>query len=155
MSNDSSSPKLMVPAVAGLYEWGSGISYPLIRLFTGLMLVPHGAQKLFDMFGGTTEGTAAFFTKVGVEPALTLTYLVGFVEFFGGIMIAIGLLTRPAALGAMILLLVAVFQVHLGNGFFWTKVGYEYPLYWAVMCFAVFLKGGGNMSVDSKLGKEF
>lgn len=155
MANTATQPKLIVPAVGGIYEVGRTWGYPLMRFAVGLWLVPHGMQKLFGAFGGNIEGTAGFFTKVGLEPALPLAYLVGVTEFFGGILVAIGLLTRPAAAAACIMLLVAAFHVHLGNGFFWTKGGYEYPLLWAVMMFAIFLQGGGARSLDARIGKEF
>ena len=44
---------------------------------------------------------------------------------------------------------------HLPNGFFWTKGGYEYPLLWAILCAAIAVRGGGALSVDRALGKEF
>jgi putative oxidoreductase len=146
---------LIVSGVGGLYEAGKPWTYSLFRFCAGLFLIPHGAQKLFGMFGSSAEGMAGFFTKIGLEPALALVYLVGAVEFFGGILIAIGLLTRPAAVAAAVLLLVAVFHVHLGNGYFWNKGGYEYPLLWAVLMLGIFFKGGGPLSVDNAIGKEF
>jgi len=149
-----SSPQLIVPAMAGLYDLVRPWSYPLVRFFTGLFLVPHGAQKLFGAFGGNIEATAGFFAKVGLEPALLLAYWVGFVEFFGGLLVAIGLLTRPAAAACTILLLVAAFQVHLAYGYFWTGSGYEYPLLWALIFFAIMLRGGGEKSADRLIGKE-
>ncbi|MHA1536974.1 MAG: DoxX family protein [Alphaproteobacteria bacterium] len=155
MTSNTEDTKLIVPAVGGFYEAGKPWAYPLIRVAAGLWMVPHGAQKLFGSFGGNIEGTAGFFAKIGIEPALTMAYLTGGIEFFGGILIAIGLLTRPAALGGLILMLVAVFAVHIGNGFFWNKGGYEYPLMWAVLMLAIFLKGGGELSIDKQLGKEF
>lgn len=144
-----------VPGLAPLYSRTETLAYPLIRIAAGLFLVPHGMQKLFGMWGGSATGTAAFFTKIGLEPALPLAYLVGAVEFFGGILIAIGLFTRPAALAAAILLTVAAFKVHLNNGFFWTAGGYEYPLMWALVCYALVLGGSGRMSVDGTRGREF
>jgi putative oxidoreductase len=155
MANDSSSPKLIVPAVAGLYEWGADMSYPLVRFFAGIILVPHGAQKLFEWFGGSQAGAAGFLNKVGVVPGEFWVIVLGGVEFFGGLLIAIGLLTRPAALGALIVMIVAIVAVNAGPGFFWNKGGYEYPLLWGIIFFAIFLKGGGKLSIDSKLGKEF
>jgi putative oxidoreductase len=150
--------RLFVPAMAGIYDIGSTISYPLIRFVAGFWLMPHGSQKLFGLFGGDIHGTAAFFSKVGIEPALTLSYVVGCTEFFGGLLVAIGFLTRPAAAAAAFMLAVAAFQVHFPNGFFWTtpgKPGFEYPLMWMFLMIAIFLRGGGNLSVDSKLGKQF
>ncbi len=155
MANDTSSPKLIVPAVGGLYAWGSDLAYPLVRFFAGLILAPHGAQKLFEWFGGNQAGTIQFFNNVGVVPGEFWVIVVGSVEFFGGILIAIGLLTRPAALGAIILMVVAILTVNSGNGYFWTKGGYEFAMLWAIVFLAIFFKGGGRLSIDSKLGKEF
>jgi len=147
--------QLYVPALAPLYQKVEGYAYPLIRIITGLCLIPHGAQKLFEMFGGNRAATAGFFSKLGIEPALQLVYLVGAVEFFGGILILIGFLTRPAAVAVFVIMMVAVFKVHLGNGFFWTKAGYEYPLLWGVVALGLAFGGSGRLSVDEKLGKEF
>ena len=85
MTTQVQSQKLFVPAMAGIYEFGQTISYPLMRFVVGLWLVPHGCQKLFGLFGGNIQGTAAFFSKVGIEPALPLSYVVGCIEFFGGL----------------------------------------------------------------------
>ena len=145
---------LYFPFMAGFYEKFSDLGYPIIRFFTGLILMPHGAQKLFGMFGGSTEGTAGFLTKLGLEPALPLTYLLGCVEFFGGLLLAIGFLTRFAAAAITIELLVAAFYVHLSSGYFWFKGGYEFALLWALVAFGIFLHGGGKFSVDAKIGKE-
>ncbi len=153
MNADQAPPmRLYLPFMEGLYSNLSWLAYPLIRVVTGLWLVPHGAQKLF---GGNIEGVAGFFAKIGLEPALPLAYLAGGVEFFGGILLTIGLFTRPAAAGAFILLLVAAVQVHLANGFFMTNGGYEYTAMWALFALAVFLRGGGELSVDRKIGREF
>lgn len=146
---------LYLPALAQLYDRLQGYAYPLIRIITGLILIPHGAQKLFEWFGGNRAATAGFFSKLGIEPALPLVYLVGAVEFFGGILITIGLWTRPAAALVFIVMMVAVFKVHLGNGFFWTKGGYEYPLLWGVVALGLVLGGSGRCSVDERVGKEF
>ncbi len=147
--------QLYIPALAPLYEKVQGYAYPLIRIITGLCLIPHGAQKLFEWFGGNRAATAGAFSKFGLEPAMLLVNLVGAVEFFGGILITIGLLTRPFAAAAFVILMVAVFKVHLGNGFFWTKGGYEYPLLWGFVLLGLALGGSGKLSADEKLGKEF
>lgn len=154
MANQTRSA-LYVPAMAGFYDQVRDLAYPLVRFCTGLFLIPHGAQKLFGLFGGDITATAQFFTNVGLEPALPLAYLVGVVEFFGGILLAIGLWTRPVAAAVTIQMAVAAFHVHLPNGFFWGAGGYEYPLLWGLIAFALFLGGGGKLSVDSTIGKEF
>ena len=147
---------LYLPFMAGYYERVSGLAYPLIRVFTGLMLMPHGAQKLFGWFGGGgISGTAGFFAKIGLEPALPLVYWVGFFEFFGGLALVIGLFTRPVALVIAVQMFVAAYVVHLSNGFFWFKGGYEFPLLWGVIAVAIFFRGAGSFSVDAKIGREF
>ena len=153
MSNGS--PALIVPAMKDFYDKVKDLPYPLIRFAAGAFYVPHGLQKLFGAWGGNITGTAGFFSKVGLEPALPLAYLVGCVELIGGAFIAIGFLTRPAAAAAAIALYVGAFHVHLGSGFFWGGRGLEYPLLWAIIMTAIFLGGVGKLSVDSKIGKEF
>ena len=156
MNEQGSSTRLFIPALGGFHDAVSGLGYPLIRFITGLILMPHGAGKLFGWFGGRgIEGTAAGFAKMGLEPALPLATLVGMTEFFGGLFLAIGLLTRPAALGMIAIMAVAVFQVHLKNGFFWFNGGYEYPLLWGIIGIAILFRGGGALSVDRKIGREF
>ena len=156
MNEQGSSTRLFIPALGGFYDAVSGLGYPLIRFITGLILMPHGAGKLFGWFGGRgIEGTAAGFAKMGLEPALLFAYVVGATEFFGGLFLAIGLLTRPAAVGMIAIMAVAVFHVHLKNGFFWFNGGYEYPLLWGMIGIAILFRGGGALSVDRKIGREF
>ena len=157
MTTGTASTRLIVPALQPLYGSLSRISYPMIRFFTGLILMPHGAQKLFGWFGGGgLEGTGGFFAQnLGLEPGIFWAGLVGATEFFGGLFLAIGFLTRPAAVGIAILMAYAAFLVHLPNGFFWNKGGYEYPLLWGLIALAIAFRGGGEMSVDRKIGREF
>src|SRR5262249_26542003 len=130
-------PALYVPAMSGFYDAVERLAYPMMRFFAGAFLVPHGMQKLFGAFGGDIAATAGFFSKVGIEPALPLAYWVGFVELVGGTLVAIGLFTRPAAAAVFVMMLVAVLKVHLGNGFFWTTGGFEYPALWGLMALAI------------------
>jgi putative oxidoreductase len=147
--------RLYFPALAGLYDKLACLAYPIVRIASGLFLMPHGAQKLFGYAGGDIKATAGFFAKQGLEPALPLAYLVGTAEFFGGLCIAIGFLTRPAAAAAAILLGVAALKVHWSAGFFAAKGGYEFALLWCLMAVAIFCRGGGPFSVDRRIGKEF
>ncbi len=153
MDDHSTTP--IIPALGGFHRQGVALSYPIIRFFTGLFLMPHGAQKLFGWFGGNIDGLAGFFASQGLEPALALAYLVGATEFFGGLFLAIGFLVRPTALAVTVLMAVAAFHVHLANGFFWTKGGYEYPLLWGLIAFGLALGGAGRWSVDRCIGREF
>lgn len=132
----------------------SVFSYPLVRVTAGLLLMPHGAQKLFGLFGGYgLTATGEFFSsQLGLQPGILFALLAGLVEVFGGLALVLGLLTRPAALAVTALMGVAVFQVHLSNGFFWTSGGYEYPLMWGLVALAIALKGGGRFSLDRRFG---
>ncbi len=156
MSTDATHSQPIIPALAPLYAKLSRLSYPLIRAAAGLALMPHGAQKLFGWFGGYgLEGTAGFFSQnLGLEPGLFWAALAGGVEFFGGLLLALGLLTRPAALAIAIVMAVAI-TVHLPNGFFWNAGGYEYPLLWGLIALAIAFKGGAELSLDRVLGREF
>ncbi len=155
MNHAEARPQLYVPALGELYEKLRPYGYPLMRFWVGATLAPHGCQKLFEWFGGSRAGVAAIFSKVGIEPALPLTYFVGTCELTAGLLVAFGLFTRPAAVVAFILLTTAWYKVHLVNGFFWTKFGVEYPLLWSVMMLGIFMRGGGKFSLDRMIGKEF
>ena len=129
------------------------LGWPLVRIVTGLMLIPHGAQKLFGWFGGHgLSGTGQFFeSTLGMSPGLLWAGLAGSVEVFGGLALVLGLLTRPAARGVIVLMAVAL-TVHVPQGFFWSDGGIEYPLMWGILALAIFLRGGGAYSLDAKLG---
>ena len=157
MTDEPTTTRLIVPALGPLYARLSGLSYPMIRVFTGLMLMPHGAQKLFGWFGGSgLEATGGFFAgNLGLEPGLFFALLVGLTEFLGGLFLAVGFLTRPSALAIAVVMAVAVFAVHLPNGSFWGAGGYEYPLLWGLVALALAFRGGGELSVDRAIGHEF
>lgn len=154
--SDTTQTRPVFPAFTGVYKYLSVFGDPLIRVSAGLLLMPHGAQKLFGLFGGGgISGTAGFFAQIGIEPAVAAAVLVGLVEFFGGLFLALGLLTRPAALAITVLMAVATFQVHWASGFFWTSGGFEYPLFWGLVALGFVLRGGGQYSLDARIGREF
>ena len=130
------------------------VSWTLIRVATGLILVPHGAQKLFGWFGGGgLAGTAQFFEQnLGLYPGLLFAGAAGLTEFFGGLLLAAGFLTRLSAAAVVAVMSYAAFVVHLGNGFFWTNGGYEFPLLWGLFALAIAIRGGGRVSVDRLVG---
>lgn len=147
--------ELFIPQLRSVYSTLDSLAWLGLRATTGALLVPHGAQKLFGAFGGGgLEGTATFFASVGYPAPGTLALLVGLVEFFGGLALVLGFLTRPAAIAVAIFMAFAV-SFHLGNGFFWTAKGYEYPMLWGMAALFFAIKGGGAFSLDRKLGREF
>lgn len=146
--------KPLIPAFRSLQDALSPYADLVARAATGLFLMPHGAQKLFGLFGGYgLEATGQFFAaKLGMPPVMAL--VVGVIEFFGGLALATGFLTRIAAGAITVMLAVAVLQVHLANGFFWTSGGFEYPLLWGILSLTYVVKGGGRLSVDALIGTE-
>jgi putative oxidoreductase len=153
-TTDFRAAKPLVPALASLTSALSPLAEPLVRVTAGLLLVPHGAQKLFGWFGGYgLDATGQFFaTKLGLPASLALVS--GLIEFFGGLMLAAGLLTRPVAALVAGLMAGAALTVHVPAGFFWTDGGFEYPLMWGLIALAFVLRGGGRYSVDALIGRE-
>ena len=100
-----------------------------LRIPVGIVFAAHGAQKLFGWFGGYgLEGTGQFFASVGLNPGYLLALLAGLAEFFGGLALVAGLLVRPAAAALAFAMLIAIFAVHWGKGFFAASGGYEFAL---------------------------
>lgn len=147
-------PQPLIPALARLYRPLEVLAWPMVRVVTGANLMPHGAQKLFGLWGGDMDKTIAGFSAMGLEPAHVLAWYIGCLEFFGGLLLVVGLLTRPVAVLVAGFMATAAFHVHWDNGFFWTKGGLEYPLMWMVLALALALRGAGPLSVDSRLGRE-
>lgn len=123
-----------------------------LRLSAGTIFVAHGAQKLFGSFGGYgLEGTGQWMASIGLEPGYLMALAAGSAEFFGGIALLIGLLTRPAALMLALTMLVAILTVHVPNGLFMDNGGYEFGLALLGISVALVFNGGGKLSLDRKL----
>jgi putative oxidoreductase len=121
----------------------------ILRLFLGFAFMMHGSQKLLGAFGGGgVAGVAAMLSKLGVEPSHILAWVLSITEFVGGVCVFLGFLTRFWAAGLVIDMAVAVFMVHLANGFFASKNGFELPLAFGVMALVILLTGPGSLSVD-------
>lgn len=126
-----------------------------LRLGLGAVFIAHGSQKLFGAFGGYgLEGTGGWMDSIGLSPGYLLALLAGLVEFFGGIAVILGLLTRPAALASAVLMVVAITSVHLQNGFFMAANGYEYALTLLLGFVSLLLSGGGKFSIDSLIAQK-
>src|SRR5215212_1731161 len=125
----------------------------VLRLVVGLAFAAHGAQKLFGAFGGYgIEGTAGFFEQIGLRPGRLHAWAAGTAEFFGGLLIALGLGTPFAAAALIGVMTAAVLTVHLRNGFFAANNGYELNLVLAAALFALAGVGAGQWSLDHALG---
>jgi putative oxidoreductase len=129
----------------------------VLRLTLGLVMFPHGAQKLLGWYGGFGfSGTLGFFTETMHLPWL-IAFLIIIGEFFGSLGLLAGLLTRFSAASIGIIMLGAIALVHLPNGFFmnWfgkqTGEGYEYHLLVIGIALALIVTGAGRWSVDQMI----
>lgn len=133
----------------------AGLAAFILRVPTGLILAAHGAQKLFGVFGGYgLEGTGQWMASIGLEPGMLMAFLAGSAEFFGGLALTLGLLTRPAALLTAFTMLVAVFSVHISNGLFMANNGYEYALTLMMVSLALLVQGAGAFSLDNLISRK-
>lgn len=142
--------RLLIPGLAGFYAAVEPIAYTLVRVVFGLVMFMHGWQKVNTF--GLDKVSGAFTTNYGLPGAAA--YLVAFIEVFGGAAILIGLFTRFFASASAILLLVAMFAAHWSKGFYAGQGGYEFALTLGIVAFFIAIRGGGQYSVDAKIGKE-
>jgi putative oxidoreductase len=150
MANHTGDPRPLIPALAPLYVHTADLSWLVVRVTAGLMLLPHGIPKVFNQ--GVAAFAAAGLARRGIEPALPLAYVVAFLETVGGACIALGLFTRFFAVAVAIEMAVIAWA-HMPK-FGWTSPGYEYPLFWGLIMLAIALRGGGPYSLDRRIGKE-
>lgn len=130
----------------------AGLAALILRVPVGIILIAHGAQKLFGWFGGYgLEGTGQWMASIGLEPGYLMALMAGSAEFFGGIALVLGLLTRPAALVVAFTMVVAIVTTHLSNGLFMSNNGYEYALTLLAASLALMIQGGGSLSADKQL----
>jgi len=143
----STRPPAMLPALQRFYLPLDTTAETLLRVVAGVLLVTHGYGKIINPFGavGMVEGLG-FYPGVFWSPLLSVT------EFFGGILVAIGLFTRPAAFAAMIVLSVTVYfhGIVTGEGL----AGAEKSILWAAIFFFFAIRGSNAQSVDAKIGKQ-
>ncbi len=112
----------------------------VLRIAAGAFMLPHIAGKFASLATLTLHpGTVAFFAKAGFAPAPFWVYLAAAAELTTGIFLVLGLCTRYAALGAAAVLAIAVYALQVVKGFGWTwnTGGYEYPVFWALVCLAL------------------
>lgn len=137
-----------------LFETDNSMAAAILRLVLGIVFFAHGAQKMLGWFGGPGfSGTMGFFTG-GMHIPAPLAFLAIAAEFFGGLGLMAGFLTRIAAFGIAVNMLVAIATVHGPFGFFmnWSGTqkgeGFEYHLLVLAMTAFLMIRGAGAFSVD-------
>ena len=120
----------------------------VLRVVVGAIFAAHGAQKIFEF---TLPGTIESFTAMGVPLPAIAAPLVAFVEFGGGILLALGFFTRVVGIMLAIDMLVALVLVHLSAGLWVGNGGYEYVAVLGVVALALALIGAGRFSLDRAL----
>src|ERR1700682_4071308 len=143
--------------VRKLFTTDDDIATAILRLVLGVVFFAHGGQKMLGWFGGFGfSGTMGFFTGAMHIPA-PFAFLAIAAEFFGGLGLILGFLTRIAAFGIAVNMLVAIVTVHAPFGFFmnWGGTqkgeGYEYHLLVLAMTAFLMIRGAGAFSVDRVL----
>jgi putative oxidoreductase len=152
-------PRLIIPQLASFYAYTLGLSWLIVRLTAGGMLLVHGIIKAMPMaengLAATLAGFAAnILARRGIEPALPLAYVVFFLETVGAVCIMLGLFTRFFAAALAIQFAIITFVAHWPAGFAAGRGGWEYPLFWGLIMLAIALRGGGPWSVDRRLRWE-
>ncbi|WP_420642314.1 DoxX family protein [Candidatus Leptofilum sp.] len=125
------------------------LAMTIIRVIVGLVFLVHGWQKVFT-FG--FEGVGGFFGSLGIPAAGFFAVVVSLVELLGGLALILGLATRLVGLMLAVDMLVALFVVHLPNGFFVSENGYELVLLLGAAALAFAITGASKLSLDSRIG---
>ena len=145
---DHTQRSLIIPALGPVYASLAPLADLLLRLVAGGFLVLHGVPKF-----GNLESVTGMVESLGFYPGSVWAPLLALTELLGGLLLAIGLFTRPAAFAAMIVLLVTVYfhWIFKAEGF----AGAEKSLLWAAILFYYAMHGAGRWSLDAVRGKEF
>jgi putative oxidoreductase len=142
-----------------LFQTDDDLALFILRVLLGLVFFPHGAQKVFGWFGGHGFSAAmtSFTVNLGI-PAF-FAFLAILAESLGAVALLTGFLTRIAAFGLTCNMVVAVFMIHLKNGFFMNWLGnqkgegIEYHILVVAITLALMIKGGGKWSADRLIAK--
>jgi len=143
-----------------LFATGNNAAATIVRIMLGLVIFPHGAQKLLGWYGGFGfTGMMQYFTGT-----MHLPWLIGFivilVEFFGALFLIAGFATRINSLLMIAVFLGVIFTTNIHNGFFMNWAGnlkgegYEYHLLIIGMAIALLVSGAGKWSIDYAVQKR-
>jgi putative oxidoreductase len=142
--------RLLFPSLAKFYNSLNPYVWPFLRIVLGLWMIPHGYPKVFL---GDAVPTSKNFINWGWDDPLLWAYFIGYVEFIGGIALALGIGTRLVALVLSVEMFVIAFAV-LYPQWGWGKRGMEYALLLGILYFTFVIKGAGKFALDRWLSKE-
>ena len=148
---------LIFPALAPLYLALAPWVEALLRFVVGAAMVPHGLRMCLGRFKGTggpvdsVPKVAAFYDKRGYRPGWLWAYGTVLTQFVAAPCVALGLFTRPMALPLFALLVMSAYDHAKYDGWFWNRMGIEYPGMWALGVLYFLVNGGGKFSLDHLL----
>ena len=147
MTSTTAKPTLLLPFLGPLYRQAAPLTELWLRVISGLALMVHGWPKIQN-----PTGAADMVSGLGFAPGWFWSILLSVTEFTGGLLLALGLLTRLAAGGTTVILLVTVYfhWIVLEQGY----RGAELSLIWSAVTLTFLAKGGGRYSVDRLIGRE-
>jgi putative oxidoreductase len=153
---------LIFPGLAPLYAALAPIAEALLRVAAGLALVPHGLRMTFGYFGDTgqplrsTALLADYLDRQGYRPGWFWAPAISVTQLVCGPLLALGLLTRVAAVPIFLFLVVTNVERWRVGKYFWNRLGLEYTLMWTIVVFYFLVRGGGVYSLDHLLlGRAF
>lgn len=153
---------LIFPELGGLYQAIGPLAEALLRISVGMALVPHGLRMTFGLFVNTGQPLrnigmlAAYLDKQGYRPGKIWALSISATQLICGPLLALGLLTRLAAVPVVLFLLVTNVERWRVGKYFWNQLGLEYTLMWTIAALYFLVHGGGAYSFDRLIiGREF
>ncbi len=150
-------PRTTTNVVTSILATDNSVSLLALRVALGIVVLPHGLQKVFGWYGGWgLEGTLGWFASIGIPAFLGILAIAA--DFLGALALIAGAGTRIAAFGIGVNMVVAALVVHRPNGFFMNWAGnqkgegYEFHILAGAMAFALVLGGAGRWSLDRLVG---
>lgn len=152
-----SEPRLVFPGLGLFYRYAEPIAYTLLRIGFAIVVVSHGIPKVFGLHHGSMAdpagATAKIVTNILHLPGGTVIAAgVGLLEFIGGILLGLGVLTR--VLGAMFAVEMLMICFAFWPNWAWFDRGIEFPFFLGLAALAIAVRGGGAVSVDRLIGRE-
>ena len=155
------SPTLIFPELRSIYAALAPIVETAMRVAVGVCLVPHGLRMGYGFFPNTGLPIRSWrmlgdsLNRWGYRPGYLWAVVIVATELIGGPMLVLGLFTRAVSVPIVILLALSIWEHGTKDGWFWNKLGMEYPLIWTLAAAYFLINGGGMYSLDRLIGWEF